>query len=336
MDANLLIVEPETNSQAEYWFARLHAPNCDRRDLEEFDRWLAKDGENKAAFEEVERIYGRSHELCADPEILAAMRIARTPRAASRWRFARYVVPLAAAATVALAVGLHMRSTSQSIEKHYQTGVGEQRSEILGDGSTILLDTASAISVRLSGGQRHVVLERGQVQFRVIHDPTRPFVVEARDGVIRDIGTQFQVRMGEDDVAVTLLEGAVSVSAQSGPNSRPGQNPHEATLAPGQQLVYNDTGTRWSERDVDLKTALAWTQGDLVFEDSPLDELVAEMNRYTQIHIRLGDPSLKSIRISGVFHQGDQRSLLVALRKGWSLDTQSSGDKEVVLYRAHN
>jgi len=322
--------------QAERWFARLHAPDCTRGEREAFERWRGESRDNETAYAEIERLFARSADLKNDPAILAATRTvkrARRQTALRGWRIAGVAASLAAAAVLILAVDFRFRPASPVAAQHFATGIGERHSEILADGSTILLDTSSAVAVRIDDKERHIVLERGQVQFQVVHRPGQPFVVEVGDGVVRDIGTQFQVRLDGPKVTVTLLEGAVSVSAPSSGQSMPASL-HQETLAPGQQLAFDDKGL-WSKRDVDLKAALGWTQGDLVFENSPLGEIVQEMNRYTTTRIKLGDPALKTIPISGVFHQGDQQSLLLALQSGWSLRNQrNNGD--IVLYRNRN
>ena len=321
-------MDTETNLSAAEWLARVHSPDCTPSERSDFERWLAADPRNRAAFVEMERLFARSADLRDDALIRAtARRIRRGGQNASWKRYAtRIVPPLAAAALIALAIGMHR----QAEELRYVTAIGEQRSVILPDGSTIVLDTSSAVVARVQPGTREVTVERGQVQFQVVHDPAVPFTVLAGDGVVHDIGTEFQVRKDRDQVTVTLIEGSVSVSAPA--PGQPVDKPRSEVLKPGQQLAFDNRGT-WNRQAANLKAAEGWTRGDLVFEQRPLGELIGEMNRYTQNPIRLGESTLATLRVSGVFHKGDQHSLLLALRSGWALRADRRGDGEIILYR---
>lgn len=326
------IMKQDVHSEAAQWFARLHAPDVTAYERDAFAGWM-RNAQNAQAYASVEKVYGRTAELRSDSAIFAALRAARAQSVVRRRRRIRIAFPILAAAAVVVAIGIYWRHTPQVLEKRYETRVGERRSEILADGSTVLLDTASAISVRVGNDERYVVLERGQVQFQVVHNPKQAFVVKVGAGTIRDIGTQFQVRADDGNVVVTLLEGAVSVTTSSD-DARAVAGSRTETLAPGQQLTFDRSGAIGSKRNVDLKAALGWPQGDLVFENRPLVDLVEEMNRYTKARVRVGDPTLNSIPVSGVFHQGDQQSLLLALQAGWSLRSERNGDGDIVLYRS--
>jgi len=322
-------VDTETNRSAAEWLARVHSPDCTPSERSDFERWLAADPRNRAAFVEMERLFARSADLRDDALIRAtARRIKRGGQPAPWKRYAtRIVPPLAAAALIALAIGIRKPADE---DLRYVTAIGEQRSVILPDGSTIVLDTNSAVIARVRPGAREVTLERGQVQFQVVHDPAVPFTVLAGDGAVHDIGTEFQVRKDRDQVTVTLIEGSVSVSAPV--PGQPVDKPRSEVLQPGQQLAFDNRGT-WNRQAANLKAAEGWTRGDLVFEQRPLGELIGEMNRYTQNPIRLGESPLATLRVSGVFHKGDQHSLLLALRSGWALRADRRGDGEIVLYR---
>ena len=322
-------MDTETNRSAAEWLARVHSPDCTPSERSDFERWLAADPRNRAAFVEMERLFARSADLRDDALIRAtARRIKRGGQPAPWKRYAtRIVPPLAAAALIALAIGIRKPADE---DLRYVTAIGEQRSVILPDGSTIVLDTNSAVIARVRPGAREVTLERGQVQFQVVHDPAVPFTVLAGDGAVHDIGTEFQVRKDRDQVTVTLIEGSVSVSAPV--PGQPVDKPRSEVLQPGQQLAFDNRGT-WNRQAANLKAAEGWTRGDLVFEQRPLGELIGEMNRYTQNPIRLGESPLATLRVSGVFHKGDQHSLLLALRSGWALRADRRGDGEIVLYR---
>ena len=56
------------------------------------------------------------------------------------------------------------------------------------------------------------------------------------------------------------------------------------------------------------------------------------MNRYSDTRVRLADPALGDIRVSGVFHMHDQAALVAALERGWALRAQQASDGDIVLH----
>ncbi|WP_162258289.1 FecR domain-containing protein [Frateuria sp. Soil773] len=320
------------DDRAEAWLARLQAPDCTAAERAAFERWRAERPDRAAAFAQAETLHRRAGELAGDPLLAAAARAAlrQTAQAGARRRRWRQALPLAAAAALLLALGLglwRVAGQSQGPVQLYATATGEQRSLRLDDGTEVLLDTDTAIAVQYDGDRREVRLEGGRAQFAVAHEAGRPFVVLAADGVVRDIGTRFQVRRQADDVTVALLDGVVSVSVPASGG--------ESTLAPGQQVSFDRSGRLGAVQAADLAAARGWTQGDLVFKNRSLADLVAEMNRYSDTKLRLGDDSLRDLAVSGVFHAGDQSSLVQALENGWSVQARRVSAHEIVLQPAH-
>ena len=115
------------------------------------------------------------------------------PRA-GRWRV-RFIVLLAFLAVV-LAAGLLVSVHSErSGWSSTSTAIGGYRRLPLSDGSTLELNTNTEIRYRLSETVRELELTSGEAHFRVAHDFRRPFIVCARDTVVRAVGTEFTVRI---------------------------------------------------------------------------------------------------------------------------------------------
>jgi len=93
----------------------------------------------------------------------------------------------------------------------YSTAVGEQRSIVLNDGSSVELNSRSRIRVRFSAAERDVDLIEGQALFRVAKNPLRPFIVSADGTHVRAVGTQFDVYRKTYGTVVTVVEGKVAV-----------------------------------------------------------------------------------------------------------------------------
>jgi transmembrane sensor len=322
---------PIDEGQAEAWLARLLSPHCRPEDRAAFEDWLAQSPDHVDAYLEAELVHATAGKLASDDLLRAAARQARRRMGEAGARRGRWFSAISGiAATLAIALGAAYWLTRAPVVtvEQYATAVGEQRTVVLSDGTAMLLDTGSSVTTRFSDRERRVVMERGRVQFSVGRDPRRPFLVQAGPGTVRDIGTTFQVSRTGEEVTVGLIEGAVEVAVGEDASTA-----SRSTLAPGEQVAIDAKGALQVKRPLDLAVAQAWPRGDLVFKERRLDQLLAEMNRYSQTQVRLADPELGALTVSGVFHIDDQQALVTALERGWSLRAERVGDHEIVLHR---
>lgn len=178
--------------------------------------------------------------------------------------------------------------------ERFVTSLGERRTVLLGDGSRLLLDSATQVDIRWRLLSREVGLRSGQALFDVSPAVYRPFVVSAGLTNVEVLGTLFNVRrLDHDDVRVTLARGRVKVAVPA-----PAQTP--VVLLPGQQ-VDSVRGQLMPVAKADASKAMAWKDGRIVFEQTPLDEAVALLRHYRKAPIHLGDPSLAALKVTGVF-----------------------------------
>src|SRR5262249_54796082 len=147
-----------------------------------------------------------------------------------------------------------------------------------------------------SSARRDVRLLSGRALFEVAHNAARPFAVAALDRFVTATGTVYVVSVGSGAMSTTLAQGRIVVS-DSGDDQT-------VTLAPGQQYAL-EPGQAPVLRNVDLAAALAWRDGYLQFDDVPLAEAVDQINRTSQIKLKLGDAAAGALRISGRFKGGD-------------------------------
>lgn len=318
--------------EAERWFARMQNPDCGWEERLACRRWQAASPSHAAAYARVEALYRASREFGLHPQYRGAARAARAraEREGRRRRGRRMAGSLGLAAMLVLALGIGWyRWDPAQPERRYATAVGERRSLTLGDGSVVELDTDSAVTVRYNRRQRSLVLTQGRAQFDVAHAPERPFTVQAGEGSVRAVGTRFQVRRQREAVQVTLLEGVVAVSA---PDPAAADAVRTATLIAGQALQFGPHGV-WVRDRADLDAAQGWTRGELRFRQRPLHELLEEANRYAPVKVRIADPSLKGMPVSGVFSSSDQASLLQALEHVLPVRAERVSANEIVLDR---
>ncbi|HEX7114218.1 MAG TPA: FecR family protein [Steroidobacter sp.] len=203
----------------------------------------------------------------------------------------------------------------------YSTGIGEQRSILLEDGSTVQLNARSSVEVRFDERSRDVTLLAGQALFKVAKDHDRPFVVHSGNVHVQAIGTEFDVYRRKAGTTVTVLEGRVAVlsSPVRALEKIVGEEPAvlpdaDVQLAAGQQVRVAPEGSIELPTEANIAAASAWTRRQLVFQRTPLTEVVEEFNRYNRRQMIIDDATIGAVRISGVFSSTDPTSLLHFLR----------------------
>ena len=314
------------------WFARMRADDVGERERREFQRWLAEEPRHRRVYEHLEMLWSDlgahagTQEIATRLHAISARRFPATRQRPLRRHFAAWSVA-ALLLIAALVTGAVFWSTRQPTSHLYTTGTGERRTLVLQDGSHVTLDTDTRLSVAFSPRTRQLTLVHGRAFFHVAKDPDRPFLVTTPDGIVRATGTQFSVYEYNDAVEVTLVEGHVIVTPDNPANQR---DPVIAMRA-GQRLLMGKGYPTPLLESARVNTDTAWLSGKLVFDDAPLPSAIAEFNRYTTDKIVIGDDSLRSIHVTGVFRTDDNRGFVDALKISYGLSAIEHGAHTMVL-----
>jgi len=222
-----------------------------------------------------------------------------------------------AASLLALAAGILWWAHDGQLlglPKTYQTAHGEQLVRRLPDGTLVRLDTDSAVTVRYSGRERVVEVNRGQALFQVAHDDRRRFRVAAGEAQVLAVGTEFDVYRKRSTTVVTVAEGQVVVYAGAAVPPNAGTFPRLAQRVNAGYQVRIDAGVMSAQPvPADLNQALAWAQRRIVFERRPLGEVAEEFNRYGRVPLVIEDAELRALPISGAFDVYDTDSFAAFL-----------------------
>lgn len=258
----------------------------------------------------------RSNRMPRHPDRLAARR---------RWRFAAGSTVLILAAVAAL---LFFRERPQEV---IATARGERLAVTLSDSTRVQLNAESRLSLVRMGdrGTREVYLE-GEAFFEVAHAADRPFLVHTDDGVIRVVGTAFNVQAyaGDEGARVAIAEGAVALLVRS---SIRADADSAVVLRPRQLGVLDDHRLRAVVSDVDLAPYLAWREGRLVFDDTPFPEVVRRLERWYDLEI--SGASLDSVdRLHAVFSREPVDVVIGDIAVALGLDVEFDGNR-VTFYR---
>ena len=228
----------------------------------------------------------------------AAAAIARAPRLSRFWPgIAMACCAMMAAATWVINPVLSHQNTSSA--------VGQQLAFDLDDGSRVLLNTDTAVRFVNRLHSRELTLEKGEAMFSVVHSSVRPFHVYAGTADIRDVGTQFSVRLLPTGVSVAVLEGQVSVtpSADTPP-----------ALLTANEAVRTDGATMVPVNGAQAVDAmLSWKDQRLDFDNTSIVDVIGDLQRYRLKPIVLADNKAGKFRVSGGFSIADPEQLLKTL-----------------------
>jgi len=281
--------------------ARYLAHECTPAEAAAVRQWIAADPDRVRAVERLRATFDAAAPPHERPDVDAMWAQVRAHHPTSlpparRRPFPVSILVAAAVLIVALLVdrAATRRSATHGAVREIATSTGQRATIDLGDGTRVILGPRSRISTpeRFGDGPRDVTLE-GEAYFEVHHDSANPFRVHAAGGVTEDIGTRFVVRAyaGEPGLRVVVAEGRVSVT-------RPGGAP--VALGAGQLASIDAAGTA-SVRPVDTAAYVSFADGRLVFDGTPLSEVVAELGRWYDLDIRLAAPAFGDHHISASF-----------------------------------
>lgn len=317
-----LKTQTQIDNEAAVWTWRLDSGELTAAERHELEAWLRADARHRRTLEDMAATWSMLDRLVERPQDakMAALARLENRRAFPRRRY--WEAAAAALLFVALGTGLWVlrRPGTQLLS----TAVGQQRHAHLADGSQVTLNTNTLLAVKLTAQRRDIYLRRGEAHFDVVHDAARPFFVHAGNAVIRDVGTQFEVRLHPDrDVDVLVDEGQVEVrgSAQAAePAASGGGSGGQGAgwvkpLSAGEQLLIAGPHLKiLAVSPQQVAADLAWREGALVFNGQPLSEALTEVARYTRSRIVLVGPTVGSLHISGRFRTDDVPGFLQALQ----------------------
>lgn len=289
----------------------------------ELDAWLAESDAHLVAFLRAEAVWQRADRLRA----LSPPGPMRAPTQASAGKptFLR----VAAAAIVLCLAGTGSFVLLQlPKEKTYSTAIGARQTLTLSDGSTIELNTNTAVRVAYEKGRRNVWLDRGEAFFDVKHDTARPFIVTMGERRVVDLGTKFNIRREDARIQVALLEGKARFDA-----ARNAKASQQTILTPGDVITATGQTVSLKRKAADeMDSQLGWRTGMLVFEQATLAEVAREYNRYNRTQLIIADPATARLTISGTLPANDPGAFTRLATKFFNL-TVKAREGELVVTR---
>lgn len=288
------------DAEASAWFARMRGPDAaDHR--RQFDDWRS-DPANAAAYAAAEEDWlvaggvARSH-VAARGETRTAAR-----GAPMRWAFATI-----AATAIALGFAWHVRKGASEPQLAERTVRDADR--VLPDGSHIWLADGARAEIRFAPNERRIFLFGGRGRFEVAHDATRPFIVEAEGSETIALGTEFEIDLTGEPVLVHLIKGKVEVRAIGTTSA--------VRLAPGGRASVEH---RVASLMPPMLSPVTLTT--LEADAMPLADVVTRANAVNAIPIRLAEPELGHLAVTGRFDLADASKLARKLAAALDLEVK--------------
>lgn len=291
------------------------------------DDWKSRSGDNADLFEEYSRLW-RSMGLLKEMEAVDTVKALKAvskkigSEGSSSYRLITILSRVAAILFIPLlsyvliagfsgnrkAVDLRPDIAWQTMS----TGVGMRGSIELPDGSSVTLNSGSEIQypTRFSKGIREIKLT-GEAYFEVSQDKKHPFIVNTGKMNVEVVGTTFNVSAYNDDMPVRVILETGCISLFSGDwNNRT----EIGVLKPGQLGEFNKESRVLSVSNVETEKHLAWKDGNIIFRDDPMSDVISRLERWFNVDIYVADDEILSYEFTAKFHDETLAQVLTLLK----------------------
>ncbi|MGD1891876.1 MAG: FecR family protein [Cyclobacteriaceae bacterium] len=209
----------------------------------------------------------------------------------------------------------------------YQTAFGETQRILLPDSSVVMLNANSTISYNEQRflQQREVWIE-GEAFFSIAkqwnadHSLTS-FSVHTEDLSVNVLGTKFNVNTHRESTKVILSEGSVKLALTKGSNTK------SVLMEPGEMITFEAGSQKLEKTLVNPSKRTAWLQDELIFDDTPVQEIIHTLEDTNGLEITVLDPQLLNRSYTGTFQNPDPEIILIALKTLFDLEIEHNGNR---------
>lgn len=291
-------LKPAVLEQAVDWLVRLNSGEFNDEDHIGLEQWRNACPTHEQAWDRAEKLMAKMGSV---PASLAMPSLRHSTDKARRATLKKLLVLM-------LVTPLGWESwrviKQQGWTADYHTKIGEQRDIILADGSSLILNTASAVDIYFNEQQRLIYIQQGEIMIHTSKTKAvqhRPFRVVSDQGMMEALGTSFNVRQHAGKTELTVMEGAVRITPKEAKSSE------KKVVPAGYKVSFSESSI--SKKHTIGKSEIVWTNGMVLANDMRLADFVLEINRYRHGFLRC-EPSIADIRVSGAFPISDPEKTL--------------------------
>ncbi len=213
----------------------------------------------------------------------------------------------------------------------YRTNYGETATLILPDSSTVVLNGNTTLRYAKDwryDKAREVWLS-GEAFFSVLQKPGKgnaQFIVHTPDVNVRVLGTRFNVTNRRQKTRIVLNSGKVCLSANKLTNEKVTE-----TLKPGEMAELVSAEQKFTKRRVNPELYSSWTHKKLIFEATPLSDIVTLLEENYGFKVKMDDPKIVTRKITGEIYIDDVNTLLLALSTSFNLKLEKQGQRTLLI-----
>lgn len=299
--------------EAHAWIRRLVSGEATAADAEALRQWCGLSPAHATAFSVASQFWdafgaaGQSL-MPGKKAAIAPRRISQDNRPMGRRVFLGGLLAASAAGFMIVRPPLDLWPSLPELNADYRTGIGEQRKVIMGDGVAVQMNSRTSISIG-SGKEAGIFnLIAGEASFRTQQPRSEPFSVLAAGGRVSALNARFDVRLRGSGACVTCLAEQVHVRYQG----------QIITLGAGQRVTYGGEGL---ENIVAINPAevTAWQDGLMIFNMTPLSDVIEELNRYRSGRIILLKRDIAHAPVNGRFRIDRPNEALAQIERAFDV-----------------
>ena len=203
--------------------------------------------------------------------------------------------------------------------------LGVKKTVILPDNTKVWINAGSTLRYPKHFGNMRTVHLTGEAYFEVTKDPRHPFIVCTPVMNIKVLGTGFDVSAypGDNQMKTTLVHGKVMVYQVNGD----GLVKKKAILLPGEQSIFWVAGKTFSVKKVNTNNYTAWRNGKLIFKDTPLSEVIKQIDRWYNVKTFVHDEVIEQFDYTVQFDKDSLNCVLKVLQEITPIRIIRSGRK---------
>ncbi len=301
-----------TEERLSYLFLKYLENTCSRQEMEEFFAYIkkAKTDEElrsliKKVYEEIKLSHPSLTYVDEDGKLVFSESAGETNiTSLKKTGKNRYVRAFALAASIIIVAGIiwvgstpakHNKITAvETLTKKF-TERKEQKYLLLPDSTQVWLNAASSLQFpdEFKSDKREVYLT-GEAFFDVKHADKIPFLIHTRNITTTVLGTAFNIKAYNDqkEIMVSVTRGKVKVSRD---------NKLIAVLTKGRAVKIGNDTLQITEKEVAVENISAWQHGNLVYDDTPLEDIVKDLQNVFNTEIRIEDTVVSRSNVTTSF-----------------------------------
>ena len=278
------------------WHLQLNSAAASDADRANFEAWQHQNPAHALAYSRIERMWGKFAVVepnAAKASIESALKSGKAIK-----KIAQHGKGIAFGFVAIISAFSALQSQPAQIWlAENKTAIGEQRSIALPDGSTLMLNTNTALDIDFSDHQRTIKLYQGEVLITVAKDKSRPLIIATSQGTARALGTKFNVKMINDATQVVVIKSSVETCTK--PNLLSINKKMCITLYPNQGTNFT-TSQIDAANNIDAENIASWSTGTMAMDNQPLNQVLTELQRYSKAQIQFNADEISNMRVSGV------------------------------------